>query len=145
MQMVIIGAYKHGEKIAVVTVLQGGDESLAKDISMHIAASKPECVKEADIPADLIEREKAIFVEQARESGKPDDIIEKMIVGKMKKFAAEVTLEGQSFVKDPDLTVAQLLKNNNASVVSFTRYEVGEGIEKKEDNFVYEVMAQARG
>ncbi len=140
----VIGAYKHGDRIAVLTIVEGADESLAKDISMHIAASKPECVSESDLSADILEREKAIFVEQARESGKPEEIIEKMIVGRMKKFVNEVTLEGQSFVKDPDVTVGKLLNSKGATVSTFVRYEVGEGIEKKEDNFVEEVMAQAK-
>ncbi|AYQ55892.1 Elongation factor Ts [Bathymodiolus thermophilus thioautotrophic gill symbiont] len=141
----VIGIYKHGERIAVLTLLEGGDEALAKDIAMHIAASKPECISEDDLSADLLEREKAIFVEQARESGKPDDIIEKMIGGRMKKFINEVTLAGQAFVKDPDTTVAALLKSNNATIKSFIRFEVGEGIEKKEENFADEVMAQIKG
>jgi elongation factor Ts len=141
----VIGAYKHGEKIAVVTVLEGGDSVLAKDIAMHIAATRPECVTENELSSELLEREKAIFIEQARESGKPDNIIEKMIVGRMKKFVNEVTLYGQSFVKDPDITIAELAKTNNATVKSFVRYEVGEGIEKKEENFADEVMSQAKG
>ncbi|SFV80702.1 Translation elongation factor Ts [hydrothermal vent metagenome] len=141
----IIGAYKHGERIAVLTVLEGGDETLAKDIAMHIAATKPECITEGELSADLLEREKAIFVEQAKESGKPDNIIEKMIVGRMKKFVNEVTLYGQAFVKDPDTTVGNLAKSNNAEVKSFVRFEVGEGIEKKEENFADEVMAQIQG
>ncbi|CAC9625637.1 Translation elongation factor Ts [uncultured Gammaproteobacteria bacterium] len=141
----VIGIYKHGERIAVLTLLEGGDEALAKDIAMHIAASKPECISEEDLSADLLEREKAIFVEQARESGKPDNIIEKMIGGRMKKFINEVTLAGQAFVKDPDTTVAALLKSNNATIKSFIRFEVGEGIEKKEENFADEVMAQIKG
>ena len=141
----VLGAYKHGDRIAVLTVLTGSDEDLAKDIAMHIAASKPECVSEDELSADLLEREKAIFIEQAKESGKPDDIIEKMIVGRMKKFVNEVTLYGQSFVKDPDMTVGALVKSKSSEVESFVRYEVGEGIEKKEDNFVEEVMAQDQG
>ncbi|MCS5592450.1 MAG: translation elongation factor Ts [Gammaproteobacteria bacterium] len=140
----VIGAYKHGDRIAVLSVLSGNDGDLAKDVAMHIAASKPECVSEDQLSADLLEREKAIFIEQAKESGKPDNIIEKMIVGRMKKFVNEVTLYGQSFVKDPDTTVGQLVKANNADVESFVRFEVGEGIEKKVDNFVEEVMAQAQ-
>jgi elongation factor Ts len=141
----VLGAYKHGDRIAVLTVLTGSDEDLAKDIAMHIAASKPECVSEDELSAELLEREKAIFIEQAKESGKPDDIIEKMIFGRMKKFVNEVTLYGQSFVKDPDMTVGALVKSKSSEVESFVRYEVGEGIEKKEDNFVEEVMAQAQG
>ena len=140
----VIGAYKHGDRIAVLSVLSGNDADLAKDVAMHIAASKPECVSEDQLSADLLEREKSIFIEQAKESGKPDNIIEKMIVGRMKKFVNEVTLYGQSFVKDPDTTVGQLVKANNVVVESFVRFEVGEGIEKKEDNFVEEVMAQAQ-
>ena len=140
----VLGAYKHGERIAVLTVLSGSDDELAKDIAMHIAASKPECVSEDQLSSELVEREKAIFIEQAKESGKPDNIIEKMIVGRMKKFVNEVTLYGQSFVKDPDTTVGALVKSKGAEVESFIRYEVGEGMEKKEDNFVEEVMAQAQ-
>ena len=140
----VLGAYKHGERIAVLTVLSGSDGELAKDIAMHIAASKPECVSEDQLSSELVEREKAIFIEQAKESGKPDNIIEKMIVGRMKKFVNEVTLYGQSFVKDPDTTVGALVKSKGAEVESFIRYEVGEGMEKKEDNFVEEVMAQAQ-
>ncbi|HIB28234.1 MAG TPA: elongation factor Ts [Candidatus Thioglobus sp.] len=141
----VIGAYKHGERIAVLAVLDGGDEVLAKDIAMHVAATRPECITEDELDSDLLEREKAIFVEQARESGKPDNIIEKMIVGRMKKFVNEVTLYGQAFVKDPDTTVGALAKANNATVTSFVRYEVGEGIEKKEENFADEVAAQMKG
>ncbi|MDA9642448.1 translation elongation factor Ts [Candidatus Thioglobus sp.] len=140
----ILGAYKHGDRIAVLTVLASQDSALAKDVAMHIAASRPECISEDQLSEELLEREKAIFIEQARESGKPDNIIEKMIVGRMKKFVNEVTLYGQSFVKDPDVTVGELVKSNNSKVESFVRYEVGEGIEKKEDNFVKEVMAQAQ-
>ncbi|MCH9745868.1 MAG: translation elongation factor Ts [Proteobacteria bacterium] len=141
----VIGTYKHGERIAVVSVLEGGDEALAKDIAMHVAATRPECVSEEQLDPELLEREKAIFVEQARESGKPDNIIEKMIGGRMKKFVNEVTLYGQAFVKDPDTTVGALAKANNAEVISFVRYEVGEGIEKKEENFADEVAAQMKG
>jgi len=140
----ILGAYKHGDRIAVLTVLASQDSALAKDVAMHIPASRPECISEDQLSEELLEREKAIFIEQARESGKPDNIIEKMIVGRMKKFVNEVTLYGQSFVKDPDVTVGELVKSNNSKVESFVRYEVGEGIEKKEDNFVEEVMAQAQ-
>jgi elongation factor Ts len=140
----VLGAYKHGERIAVLAVLSGTDGELAKDIAMHVAASKPECVSEDQLSSELVEREKAIFIEQAKESGKPDNIIEKMIVGRMKKFVNEVTLYGQAFVKDPDTTVGALVKSKGAEVESFIRYEVGEGMEKKEDNFVEEVMAQAQ-
>jgi len=140
----VLGSYKHGDRIAVLVVLSGKDSSLAKDIAMHIAASRPECISEEGLSKELLEREKAIFIEQAKESGKPDNIIEKMIVGRMKKFVNEVTLYGQAFIKDPDLSVGKLVKSKNTTVVSFVRFEVGEGIEKKEDNFVEEVMAQAQ-
>tara|TARA_Y100000739_G_C20538152_1_gene432280 strand:- start:211 stop:1089 length:879 start_codon:yes stop_codon:yes gene_type:complete len=140
----ILGAYKHGERIAVLAVLSSEDAELAKDVAMHIAASRPECVSEDQLSNELLEREKSIFIEQAKESGKPDNIIEKMIKGRMKKFVNEVTLYGQAFVKDPDITVGTLVKSKNSEVLSFIRYEVGEGIEKKEDNFVEEVMAQAQ-
>jgi len=140
----ILGAYKHGDRIAVLAVLSSQDPELAKDIAMHIAASRPECVSEDELSSDLLDKEKAIFIEQAKESGKPDNIIEKMVVGRMKKFVNEVTLYGQAFVKDPDITVGDLVKSKNSEVESFVRYEVGEGIEKKEDNFVEEVMAQAQ-
>jgi len=125
--------------------LEGGSVELAKDIAMHIAAIKPICISEEEVPAEEIEKEKEIFKSQAAESGKPAEIIEKMIVGKVKKFLKSVTLLGQPFVKDGDVTVEQLLKANNASVKSFVRFEVGEGIEKKEEDFAAEVMAQVRG
>ena len=140
----IIGAYKHGDRIAVLSVISGGDASLAKDIAMHIAASKPECISEEQLSAETIEREKAIFIEQAKESGKPENIIEKMIAGRMKKFVNEVTLYGQPFIKNPDTNVGQLLKEKNANVESFFRFEAGEGIAKKADNFVEDVMAQVQ-
>ncbi len=138
-----LGSYLHGVKIGVIVKLEGGNEELAKDVAMHIAASNPTCISEAEMPAELLEKEKDIFVAQARESGKPDNIIEKMIEGRMKKFLKENTLLGQAFVKNPDQSIEQLLKDGGASIVSFNRLEVGEGIEKKEDDFVAEVMAQA--
>ena len=111
---------------------------------MHIAASRPECVSEEQLSNEILEREKAIFIEQAKESGKPEDIIERMIVGRMKKFVNEVTLYGQPFIKNPETSVGELLKSKHAEVRSFVRFEVGEGIEKKEASFVEEVMAQAQ-
>ena len=140
-----IGTYLHGNRIGVIVELEGCDETLAKDLAMHIAASKPVCVSEDQVPQELLDKEKEIFTAQAEESGKPADIIEKMVSGRIKKFLKEITLLGQPFVKDPDQTVEKLLKSANASVVSFIRYEVGEGIEKREDNFADEVMAQAKG
>ena len=139
----VLGAYLHGAKIGVIVKLNGGSVELARDIAMHVAASNPNCISDADMPAEVLEKEKDIFVAQARESGKPDNIIEKMIEGRMKKFLKENTLLGQAFVKDPDQTIEQLLKANGAEIVSFNRLEVGEGIAKKEDDFVAEVMAQA--
>ena len=140
----VIGTYQHGERIGVMVELEGGDVALGKDIAMHIAASKPVCIAEADVPQDALDKEREIFSAQAAESGKPENIIEKMVEGRIKKFLKEVTLLGQPFVKDPDQTVEQLLKANNASVKRFVRFEVGEGIEKKEENFADEVMAQIK-
>lgn len=140
----VIGTYQHGERIGVMVELEGGDVTLGKDIAMHIAASKPACISEADVSQDALDKEREIFSAQAAESGKPENIIEKMVEGRIKKFLKEVTLLGQPFVKDPDQTVEQLLKANNASVKRFVRFEVGEGIEKKEENFADEVMAQIK-
>jgi elongation factor Ts len=140
-----LGAYMHGSKIGVLVDLKGGDDALAKDIAMHVAASRPLCVNESEVPADLVAKEKEIFVAQAAESGKPANIIEKMVEGKVKKYLAEVSLVGQPFVKDPDTTVGKLLSSKGASVSSFVRMEVGEGIEKKVEDFAAEVMKQAQG
>ncbi len=140
----VVESYLHGRRIGVLVVLTGGSSELARDIAMHIAASNPVCVNEAEIPAQLLAKEREIHLAQAAQSGKPPEIIEKIVAGRLKKFIAESTLLGQPFVKDPDKTVEQLLKSQSASVVRFVRYEVGEGIEKKEDNFAEEVMAQAR-
>lgn len=140
----MIGGYSHGDRIGVLVSVEGGDESLAKDLAMHIAASRPMVVSSDDVPEEEIQKERDIFMAQARESGKPEEIIEKMVGGRIKKFMGEVSLMGQSFVKDPNQTVEALLKSKDAKVVAFTRMEVGEGIEKKEDNFVEEVMSQVR-
>lgn len=139
------GFYLHGEKIGVLVELAKADAELAKDVAMHIAASKPMCVAESDVPAETVEKEKAIFVAQAEESGKPAEIIEKMIGGRIRKFLAEVTLEGQAFIKDDKVTVGKLVSGKDNKVLSFTRFEVGEGIEKAEEDFAAEVMAQVRG
>jgi len=140
-----IGTYTHGARIGAIVALKGGDEELARDIAMHVAAINPTCIDESGVPAEMLEREKRIFSEQAAESGKPPEIVEKMVTGRVAKFLKEITLVGQPFVKDPDVTVGKLVKGADASVVSFVRFEVGEGIEKKEDNFVEEVMAQVQG
>jgi elongation factor Ts len=139
-----LGSYAHGARIGAIVALQGGDDELARDIAMHVAATNPVCTDEDGVPADMLEREKRIFAEQAAESGKPPEIVEKMVVGKLKKYLKEITLVGQPFVKDPDITVGKLLGNAGATVTGFVRYEVGEGIEKKEDNFVEEVMSQVK-
>jgi elongation factor Ts len=125
--------------------MNGGDEGLGRDIAMHIAASRPECVSREQVSAELIAKEKEIFIAQAAESGKPPEIIEKMVTGRINKYLGEITLLGQPFVKDPETTVEKLLKKANATVASFTRYEVGEGIEKKSGDFAAEVMAQVKG
>ena len=140
-----LASYLHGTRIGVLVAINGGDEALAKDIAMHIAATKPLALSGADVPAEVVEKEKEIFRAQAAESGKSADIIEKMITGRVNKFLKEVTLLGQPFVKDPDQPVEQLLKRQGAVVRAFVRYEVGEGIEKKTGNFAEEVMAQVRG
>lgn len=141
----IIGSYIHGSRIGVLTSIKGGTEELARDIAMHVAASKPICVSSDEVPAEVIEKEKEIYSAQAAESGKPAEIIEKMVMGRINKFLKEITLMGQPFVKDPDQTIEKLLKAANATVESFFRLEVGEGIEKKEENFADEVMSQVKG
>ena len=141
----VVSSYSHGSRIGVVVNMDGGNIELGRDIAMHIAASRPEAVSADEISQELIEKEKEIFTAQAAESGKPAEIIEKMIDGRINKFLKEITLLGQPFVKDPDTTVEKLLKGAGAKVVSFTRFEVGEGIEKKQENFADEVMAQVKG
>ena len=140
-----LGAYVHGGKIGVLVDVSGGDEELARDLAMHIAALNPEYVSADDVPADIIAREKDILVAQAESSGKPPEIIEKMVVGRLRKHLSGITLLGQPFVKDGDITVAKLLEQKSASVNGFDRLVVGEGIEKKEENFADEVMQQVSG
>lgn len=140
----VIGAYVHSNRIGVFVALEGGDENLAKDIAMHIAASKPTFVNREDVSAEAIANEREIFLAQAKDSDKPKEIIEKMVDGRISKFLDEVSLSGQAFIKDPSVKVGKLLEQKKAKVISFKRLEVGEGIEKKEDNFVEEVMAQVR-
>jgi len=139
----ILVNYLHGTRIGVVVELQGGSAELARDIAMHVAASRPQCVSEDQVPAELIEKEREIYTAQSADSGKPADIIAKMVDGRIKKFLKEVTLLGQPFVKNPDITVEKLVKDAGAKVIGFTRFEVGEGIEKKTVNFAEEVAAQA--
>lgn len=140
-----LNTYIHGGQIGVVVALKGGNAELAKDIAMHAAATNPQFITPEEISEDVYNREKEIFTAQAIASGKPAEIAEKMVVGRMRKFAAEVCLVGQSFVKDPSTTVGDLLKSNSAEVVSLVRLAVGEGIEKVEDDFAAEVMAQVKG
>jgi len=130
-------------RIGVLVDLAGGDEALGRDLAMHIAASNPVCVSEDQVPAEVLNKERQITEAQAKESGKPDNIVEKMVEGRMRKYLGEITLLGQPFVKDPDTKVGKLLEQHGASVVGFTRFEVGEGIEKKVEDFREEVMAQA--
>jgi elongation factor Ts len=136
--------YLHGSKIGVIVELAKADKELGKDVAMHIAASKPLCVSDAEVSQETIEKEKEIFKAQAAESGKPADIIEKMVAGRISKFFAEVTLLGQPFIKDDKVSVGKLVSSKGNGVVRFARLEVGEGIEKKEENFAEEVMAQVR-
>jgi len=139
-----VGYYLHGTRIGVLVALNIKDETLAKDIAMHIAASRPLVIHRHDVSAHALDNEREVFQAQAKESGKPAEIIEKMIEGRLSKFVDEVSLMGQPFVKDPNKKISQLLAEKGAEVLAFTRLEVGEGIEKKEDNFVAEVMAQVR-
>jgi elongation factor Ts len=141
----ILASYQHGVRIGVVVELNGGDEDLGKDLAMHVAASNPVCVSEAEVPADMLAKERDIFKAQALESGKPENIVDKIIEGRVRKYLAEITLLGQNFVKDPDTTVEKLLSGAGATVATFKRFEVGEGIEKKQENFAEEVMAQVKG
>ncbi len=140
----VLGSYAHGTRIGVLVELKGGTPVLAKDIAMHVAASRPMCVKPEQVPADVLEKEREIIRAQSADSGKPAAIIEKMVDGRIKKYLAEVTLVGQPFVKDPDQSVEKLLKSAGAEAVRFVRFEVGEGIEKKQEDFAAEVMAQAK-
>jgi elongation factor Ts len=137
-------SYRHGVRIGVIVDLVGGDETLGRDIAMHIAATNPLCVSADDVPEEALEKEREIFRAQALESGKPPEIVDKIIGGRMRKFTEEVTLLGQAFVKDPDVTVEKLVQQAGARVAGFARLEVGEGIEKKTENFAEEVQAQAK-
>jgi elongation factor Ts len=140
----VIGSYSHGGRIGVLAEVEGDKPELAKDVAMHVAASKPECVSEDQVDSALLEKEKSILIAQAKDSGKPGNIIEKMVAGRMRKFLAEITLYGQAFVKDPEQTVAKYLASKGSKAIMFIRFEVGEGIEKKVENFADEVAAQAK-
>ena len=139
------GVYLHSDsKLAAVVVLSGGDESLAKDIAMHVAAFNPLCLSQSDIDPEVLEREKAIYMVQAEESGKPKEIMEKMIEGKLKRFLSEVSLLSQAFVKDSEVSIEKLLADNNATIESYSRLKVGEGIEVETKNFADEVAEQLK-
>ncbi|MGD9020238.1 MAG: translation elongation factor Ts [Lysobacterales bacterium] len=139
-----IGAYIHGGHIGVMVEVEGGDEEVAHDVAMHIAAMNPSYVDVDDVPADVLEKEKRFLVSQAEDSGKPADIIEKMVAGRMRKHLSTITLLGQDFVKDGDITVAKLLQQKGAKVKGFTRVVVGEGLEKRNENFADEVAQQMK-
>jgi elongation factor Ts len=139
-----LGTYIHGTRIGSVVALQGGDDALARDIAMHVAAANPAYIDAGDVPADQLDKEREILTEQTRGEKKPPDIIAKMVEGRLRKYLAEITLLGQPFVKDEDTTVEKLVKKAGAKVLMFARYEVGAGIEKKQDDFVGEVMAQVK-
>jgi elongation factor Ts len=140
----LVGAYLHGTRIGVLVATQGGDLALARDLAMHVAASNPPYLSVAQVPAAEVAKEREIRIEQAKTSGKPPEIVAKMVDGQLRKWQGEITLLGQPFVKDPDQTVEKLLKGAGASVQSFERFEVGAGIEKKQEDFVGEVMAQVK-
>ena len=140
-----VGSYIHGGRIGALVHLEGGNNEVAHDIAMHVAALNPEYIDIDDVPADVLEKEKQFLISQAADSGKPADIIEKMVSGRMRKHLSAITLLGQDFVKDGDITVAKLLEQNGASVKQIVRLAVGEGIEKKEENFADEVMQQVKG
>ncbi len=140
-----LGCYTHGRRIGVLVAMKGGSDELAKHVAMHVAASNPTYVDADEIPAEVLDKEREILSDQARNEGKPEQIVEKMVEGRLRKYLAEVTLAGQNFVMDEDVTVGKLLSKEEAAVSRFERFEVGEGIEKKQENFVEEVMAQARG
>jgi elongation factor Ts len=140
-----LGAYVHGTRIGAMVALEGGTGSLAYDLAMHVAASNPRYVSAAQVPAEVVAKEREILTSQAQGEGKPPEIVAKMVEGRLRKALAEITLAGQPFVKDPDMTVEKLLKGAGARVIAFERFEVGAGIEKKQDDFVAEVMAQVKG
>jgi len=140
----VLGSYLHGTRIGAVVALEGGDAALAKDLAMHVAAINPQYVDASEVPAEQLAKEREILIAQASGEGKPQAIVEKMVEGRLRKFLAEITLVGQPFVKDPDVTVEKLLKQAGAKVRAFARLEVGAGIEKKQENFADEVMATVK-
>ena len=139
-----LGTYIHGGRIGCVVALEGGDEALARDLAMHVAAVNPAYIDASEVPAAVLDKEREILAEQTKGEKKPPDIIAKMVEGRLRKYLAEITLMGQPFVKDPETTVEKLVKKAGAKVVKFVRYEVGAGIEKKQDDFVKDVMDQVK-
>jgi elongation factor Ts len=139
-----LGTYIHGGRIGTIVALKGGDEALARDLAMHVAALNPAYIDASGVPAAVLDKEREILAEQTKAEKKPPEIIAKMVEGRLRKYLAEITLVGQPFVKDPDTAVEKLLKKADATVVQFVRFEVGAGIEKKQDDFVSEVMAQVK-
>ena len=139
-----LGDYLHGTRIGSLVALEGGNEALARDLAMHVAAINPAYVDASAVPAEVLDKEREILTEQTKGEKKPPEIIAKMVEGRLRKYLAEITLLGQPFVKDPDITVEKLLKKSGARVVEFVRYEVGAGIEKRQEDFVGEVMAQVK-
>ncbi|HTY48985.1 MAG TPA: translation elongation factor Ts [Steroidobacteraceae bacterium] len=139
-----VAAYVHGTRIGALVALEGGSAPLAHDVAMHVAASSPKYLSQADVPAEAVAKEREILTEQARGEGKAPEIVAKMVEGRLRKSLGEITLLGQAFVKEPDLTVEKLLKNAKATVTAFERFEVGAGIEKKQEDFVAEVMKQVK-
>ena len=139
-----LGSYVHGSRIGSLVALKGGDEALARDLAMHVAAANPAYIDSSEVPAAVLDKERAILADQTKGEKKPPDIIAKMVEGRLRKYLAEITLMGQPFVKDPDTTVEKLVMKAGAKIVQFVRYEVGAGIEKKKDDFYGEVMAQVK-
>ncbi|MBF8292843.1 MAG: Elongation factor Ts [Steroidobacteraceae bacterium] len=140
----VIGSYVHGTRIGTLVGLKGGDVTLARDLAMHVAATNPQHVQPSDVPESTLAKEREILAAQAAAEGKPAAIVDKMVEGRLRKYLAEICLTGQPFVKDPETTVGKLLEAAGATVTGFMRYEVGEGIEKKQENFAEEVMAQVK-
>jgi elongation factor Ts len=139
-----LGAYVHGTRIGALVAVRGGPATLAHDLAMHVAASNPRYLSQAQVPAEVVAKEREILTQQAQREGKPPEIVAKMVAGRLRKALSELTLSGQPFVKDPDVTIEKLLKDGKAEVLGFERFEVGAGIEKKQDDFVAEVMAQVK-
>jgi elongation factor Ts len=140
-----LGVYVHGSRIGALVALRGGDADLARDLAMHVSWSNPRYLSPAHVPAEVVAKEREILTEQARSEGKPPEIVAKMVEGRLRKGLNEITLTGQAFVKDPDVSIEKLLKGAGAEVVAFERFEVGAGIEKRSDDFVADVMAQVKG